>query len=164
MANDGGGIDVRQLTAVTKDFEDLAREVGDFSDVLGKFFLAWARRVNDKWDQVKMGGGTFRGVVWKGVSPDYKRRPSGAPVTAEQILLKDTGNLRNSITENPTRLEKFELVVGPKGVPLKYAAAQNDVRSYAHWQIGVDDVVLKKLAMDKINAWCRRRGWRNPDR
>jgi len=35
---------------------------------------------------------------WQGFSENYKRRPSGAPITPKSKLLQDTGNLISAIT------------------------------------------------------------------
>lgn len=66
-----------------------------------------------------MSGGSYRGVHWEPLSTKYRRRPSGARVSASSALLQDTGTLRQMAAHEIVRITPTTMAIGTR---LKYAS------------------------------------------
>jgi len=72
---------------VKRDLDKLAKKANTLND-LGVMLVAACQ------NEIRTQGHGS----WQGFSENYKTRPSGKPVTANSKLLRDTGDLVNSIT------------------------------------------------------------------
>jgi len=75
------------LEPIKRDLPDIAKQAKSVNDIGVKLVASCQEEIATE------GHGS-----WQGFSENYKKRPSGKPVTEESKLLRDTGALARSIT------------------------------------------------------------------
>lgn len=155
MAETNASFDISELTEAIRELDEVMAKKVRGKRVLMDFFSRWVEVLEKDWDQMKLRiGGFFRGVVeWPPVQETYKR----ARELGGDILLKDTGNLRNTVTSGPIRLTDTMIEVGPHGggVAEVYAVHHNETRQFMFWTEGDVDL-LKQCYLHEVDYWLRK--------
>lgn len=130
-------LDTKEVEARAKELGDAAK---DGTRPLSRFYNGhWKPTVGVAWGRMRAQGGDFRGHRWAGFKDQYtrktdgqvvpaqgqvprldkrgnvkgKKRPSGQRVTAQSILVQDTGHLRGKVVADRPKIQnRVVLLIG----------------------------------------------------
>jgi hypothetical protein len=88
---------------------------------------------------------SHRKLVGDTATVQPKKRPSGAPVKLNSIMMRDTGQMSNAVLGSPESVEARRMVVSTKDIT--YAEEQEKNRNFMHWLFPQDE--------DRAVKWFR---------
>lgn len=96
-------------------------------------FVNTRKKIGLGWHRDKKTGKLVQNTRFGG-NVQGRLRPSGGRIKQSSIMMKDTGNMRNSIYQEPLAVTRNYIHVGPSGVSEEYAKYQDEVRPVCFWQ------------------------------
>lgn len=143
-------LDTREVDALLKK---LGRAATDGTQPLTRLDRYVRTDMAREWNKARANGGEVRGYPWEGLSPRYKKRPSGQKVTASSVINKDTGRLQAAIVSSPTRIVRKTLLLIGAVLPRPYGEHVLSIgnRNILRWQLPRDQQAYHKIA----GAWLR---------
>ncbi len=151
-------IDISEIVEAFRELDEALIKKVRGRHVLMDFFGRWIEQWEKDWDKMRLRtGGLFRGLVkWDPVQETYKRKRE----LGGDVLLKDTGTLRNTVSSGPIGLTDTAIEIGPHGggVGEVYAVAHNKTRPFM-FLTPADADLLKQSYLHEVDRvlkiWSR---------